>query len=327
MAKFVRSVLAQDEAVTVSTVVTYDLPVNALSHVLFSLKCLNDTGTLSNYSVMAALLAQVSKLEILYKGQAIISGSLTDLMMMTFALMKSIPFAGNIVKTNNDVRWITVAIPLGRFLFSPLEAFPANRKGELQLQVTYAAAQTGIDTIIAQIETVELLDATPSQFLKYTTQTKTPSATGWHDVDLPVGNDILGALLFSSTVPTGATFNASVGQIKVLVDNVEYGYSMCNWETLHGELLVDRPHLFMANHFHRIDVATSVFGEADTGSQQEDDTIVQNYAYLDYDPLKDGSYAIKTSGHNRVNLRINQEPTADAIRVLPVELIRVGQAV
>ena len=325
MSRFIRSVLAQDEAVTVSTVVTYDLPVNPVSHILYSLKCLNDTGTLSNYSIMAALLAQVAKLEVLYKGQAIISGTLTDLMMLNYMTMKVQPFGGNFVKTNDDVRWVTVPICFGRRMYDVLEAFPATRKGELQLQITYAAAQTGINTVIAQIETVELLDVNPAAFLKYTTDSKTPTSTGWHDVDLPIGNDILGALLFSTTVPTGATFNASIGQVKLLVDNVEYGVSFGNWESLHGEILTRVPHLALNEHFHR-GIAVASGATYDTGIQQEDDCILQNYSYLDYDPLMDGSFAIKTTGHNRVNLRINQEPTADAIRVLPVELVKVGQA-
>lgn len=325
MSRFIRSVLAQDEAVTVSTVVTYDLPVNAVSHILFSLKCLNDTGTLSNYSVMQALLAQVAKLEVLYKGQAIISGTLADLMMLNYMVLRAQPFGGNFVKTDNDVRWITVPICFGRRMYDVLEAFPSTRKGELQLQITYAAAQTGIDTVIAQIETVELVDSNPAAFLKYTTDSKTPTATGWHDVDLPIGNDILGALLFSTTVPTGATFNASIGQVKLLVDNVEYGISFSNWESLHGEILTRRPHLWLAEHFHR-GIAVASNASYDTGIQQEDDTLLQRYSYVDYDPLGDGSFAIKTTGHNRVNLRINQEPGADAIRVLPVELVRVGQA-
>jgi hypothetical protein len=275
---------------------------------------------------MKALLAQVQKLEVLYKGQAIISGSLTDLMMLSYLVTGAQPYGGNFIKTNNDVRWITVTVPFGRAFYSLTEAFPGTRKGELQLQITYAAAQTGIDTVIAQIETVELLDASPVAFLKYTTQSKTPSSTGWHDVDLPIGNDILGALLYATTVPTGSSFNSSIGQIKLLVDNVEYGYSFANWESCHGELLVPRSHLWLAEHFHRGESPASWPTEFDTGIQEEDDTILQNYVYLEYDPLKNGEYAVKTTGHSRVNLRINQEPSADAIRVLPVELVRVGQA-
>jgi hypothetical protein len=45
------------------------------------------------------------------------------------------------------------------------------------------------------------------------------------------------------------------------------------------------------------------------------------YAYLDFDPLYDGRYALKTRGRSRVNFRINSEGVNDAIRVIPVELI------
>jgi hypothetical protein len=90
-------------------------------------------------------------------------------------------------------------------------------------------------------------------------------------------------------------------------------------------MLLTRPGLYLAEHFHR-GIAVASNASYDTGIQQEDDTLVQRYSFIDLDPLGDGSFAIKTTGHNRVNLRINQEPTADAIRVLPVELVKVGQA-
>ena len=322
--RFIRSVLAQDEAVTVSTVVTYDLPVNPLSHIILSLKAANDTGTITDYAVLTSLLAQIARVEVLYKGQAIVSGSFADIALLQWFLRGAQPYAGNMVKTNNDVRWVSVVLGFGRRLFDVMQCFPATRKGELQLQLTYAAAQTGIDTLILQAETVELLDGAPGSFFKSTTLTKTPTSTGWHDVDLPVGNDLLGALLFGTTVPTGTSFNASIGQIKLLLDNVEFGYSFANWECVHGEELGARPHMFMNAHTHRGNFTTTV--EGDTGVQQEDDGLVQLYSFLDFDPLGDGSYAVPTSGHSRCNLRINAEPAADAIRVIPVELIKVGGA-
>lgn len=321
--RFVRSVLAQDEAVTASTVITYDLPVNALSHILFTLKCLNDTGTITNYRLFARILSMVSKIEVLYKGQAIWSGSLRDICMLGWLLTGKQPWGGNYIKTDNDVRFSTVLLPMGRRLLDPEEAFPPSRKGELQLQVTYAAAQTGFDAVVAQIETVEMLEVQPKQFLKATTMAKTPGATGFHDMDLPIGNPLLGVLLFSTTVPTGASYNASVGQVKMLLDNVEHGYSFANWESLHGEIFHRGGHLELAEHTHRNNQATAGT-EDNTGIQQYDDAYLQHYAYLDYDPHRDGSWALETAGHSRVNLRINAEPTADEIRVMPVELIRVG---
>lgn len=322
MPQFIRSVLSQDRAVTASTTVTFDLPVNPFLGILLTVKALNDTGALTDYALFESLLLQVGKVEIMYKGQSIVSGNLTDLAILNWILHGGQPFGGNFVKTNNDVRYLTVPIMLSRRLYDPQELFPATRKGELQLQITYAAAMPGIDNVVEQIEQIEILDVTPSRFLKYTTMTKTPSATGWHDVDLPIGNKLLGCLLFGTTVPTGASYNATIGQVKMLRDNVEYGYSMCNWESVQGELLVRSRAWQLFSHMHRfVDAAA---GEADTGEMQELVLKLQNYGYLDYDPLRDGSYALETAGHARVNLRINQEPAADAMRCLPVELVEVS---
>jgi len=321
---FIRSVLAQDETVTVSTVVTYDLPVNPLSHILFTLKCLNDTGTITNYSVLKALLAQVSQIEVLFKGSAIVSTSMTDLAVLMATMGMWQPSQLNLVKTNNDVRAVTVPILFGRKPFFEAECFPAVRRGELQLRVTYAAAQTGIDTPIVQIETVELPEAAPTQFLKYTASSKTPTATGEHDVDLPIGNDILGVLLFGTTVPTGSSYNATIGKIKLLIDNVEAYYAKANWETLHNEL-ARRADWKYYHHFHQF---SGISGgvDSDTGLQQEDDSLIDNYAYLDFDPLGDDNYLLSTEGRSRVHLRIDQEPTADALRIIPVEIIKLSAA-
>ena len=321
--RFVRSVLAQDVSIAASTVYTYNLPVNPVSHILYTLKFLNDTGTITDYLLFARALLQVTRVEVLYKGQAIISASLFDMGMLSQYLTKKPAFGCNFVKTNNDVRSITVMIPLTRFPYSYDECFPATRSGELQFQVTVGAAVTGMDTLIHQIETCELLDAEPSQFIKATTLTRTPTATGYSDVDLPIGNDILAILGYGTTVPTGASYNASLGQIQVLLDNVQYGYSLANWESMHGEILQmlgGYPEL--AEHTHRGNFTTTV--EGDTGFQQYDDTWLQNFIVLEYDPMRDGSYAIETAGHARCNLSVNQEPTADAQRFIPVELVKLG---
>lgn len=321
MARFVRSVLSQDRSVTVSEVQTLDLPVNPLSHFLITLKALNDTGTITAFTLFNALINSIATVEVLFKGQAIVSGSLRDLAMLNWQLTGWLPWLGNTVKDNDAIRWITVPISMTRRPMWPMEAFPASRRGELQLRLTYAAAQTGVNTLVEQIETVELLDASPERFLKYTTLTKTPTSTGNHDVDLPIGNKILGVLLFSTTVPTGTSFNASIGKVKLLVDNVEFGYSEANWESLQGEVLNKSGAFSWLSHIHRLNVSAST--ELNTGELSETAILIQQYAYLDYDPLQDLEYAIETEGHSRVNLRIDQEPSADEIRVLPVEMIDV----
>ena len=50
-----------------------------------------------------------------------------------------------------------------------------------------------------------------------------------------------------------------------------------------------------------------------------------SYALLDFDPLDDGSYLLDTKGRARIHLRITAD-VADAIRIIPTELIDVANA-
>ncbi len=323
--QFLRQVLVQDETVTVSTQRTDDLPVNPLSCIFYTMKFLNDTGTLSNYALIQALLAQVSRVEVLYQGSAILSGALADLARLTGFLIGRPPFQGRAPVTNNDIRWITVPLLLGRKPYWAEECFPAVRRGELQLQSTFAAAQTGIDTPLLQVETLELLDAKPSRYLKATTISKTPSATGDHDVDLPIGNKLAGIMGFSTTPPSGTSFNASLGQLRLLLDNVEAWYARTNFESLQGGLSLRSNESPMATaHTHLENTAALYTQNAETGVNHPTPAFFDQYVYMDLDPHVDGNWLIDTKGRARVHLRINQEPTADAIRILPVEIVAVG---
>ena len=322
--QILRTTLIADEAQAADGVTNFDLPVNPLSCILFTVKAANDTGTIANYSFVSALLAMITNLNIRYRGATIVDGSLADLAVLNSILTGWSPWQSNVNSTNNDVRCITVPICFGRVPYSSKECFPATRRGDLILQTTNDVAVTGADTLILQAETVELLDATPEQFIKYTTTSKVFNATGEHDIELPIGNDLLGVLLQGPVTPTGASFNATFGKVKMQVDNVEALYSEANWETLHGELLRRIGSVIgLQGHTHGFDDAAA--GATFTRQQEMDLAITDGYAYMDLDPLKDGSYALKTAGAARVNLRPNCETaSATAMRVLPVELVKLG---
>lgn len=316
--EYLRSVLAQRVSVTVSTTVTYDLPVNPLSHVLLTLLCANDTGTLTNYDAVEALLAQISKAEILFRGQSIISGSFADLARVMQYVTGWPPGQMQQVDTDGAYRGITVPLCLGRTPFNPLECFPEVKKGELQLQITYAAAQTGIDTLKQTIETVELLGAKPSTHMKITSHTLTPTATGETDLDLPIGNFLAGALLFSTTTPAAGTTTISADYLRLQVDNVEKYIAKANWETLRGEGQMRAPMLLHnQEHIHWVPWVDAAL---DSDHNESGVTGLEKYCYVDLDPLKDDQFLLDTSKAHRVNLRIYAGDT-NAIRCLPVEIV------
>jgi len=324
MPAFLKTVLVQDVTPAADGLYTYDLPVNPLSHILMTVKALNNTGTLTNYSPVLELLSAITKLEVLYKGSAIVSASLVDLARLVCILLRKNLMQLEQVNTDDAIRAITVPILFGRKPFLRNECFPASRKGELQLQLTADIAMTGTDGIIFQIETVELLEATPKQFLKYTGKTATPAATGEMDVDLPIGNDLLGILLYSTTVPTGTAWTTTIDYLKLMLDNVEYMYAKSNWETLHNELCFRVDECVQnAGHKHLENTATAYTQNADTDEQEVHQPFFDNYAYLDFDPLENDEYLLPTEGRASVKLRVNAGDT-NAMRIMPVEIIRLG---
>lgn len=316
--EYLRSVVAQEESITASTVMTYDLPVNPLSFIQYVLRWQDGAAVGNTANSIADALSFVTKIEVLFRGQAIWSSSLADLWYMMTAITGWKPSIMNLVDAGAERHYLSLIIPFARTPYDPMQAFPASRRGELQLQVTFAAAVGTVDTPAHVIETVELLDVVPKEFLKCTTISKTPSAAGEHDVDLPIGNPIVGVGLFATQVPTGVVTSRDIGEIRLLIDNIEQKYAKSNWECFQQEQAMRGGLDFMTNrHTH----AQAAAGDVVTGMQLLGILGAAQYAWLEFDPLLDGSYALETRGRSRVNFRINAETTFTAIRVLPVEVI------
>jgi hypothetical protein len=325
MANFLWSRLAQDETVTAGgALMTHDLPVNPLSAILYTIRA--QVTTLGTGASLANLLGAMARVEVIFKGQAIVSARLDDLYAVAYYLLGRAPHQGRKSDAAALARvWITVPILLGRRAWWAEECFPSVRRGELQLQSTPAATFTNISNVTLQVETLELLEATPRRFTKYTTISKTPTATGDHDVDIPIGNPVEKVILYGTTVPVDASDNASIGQLRLLVDNVEIDYALTNWESLKtGESLTQNWDAAGSEGTVRTGAA------APTGSElletyQFPAQFLRNYAVLNFDPYMDGGYQLLTEGRARVHLRITAD-VADAIRVIPVELIGVAGA-
>jgi hypothetical protein len=268
----------------------------------------------------------VSNVEVLLDGKTLAGASLTDLAVLTFALWGIAPHVHPISKTDNDILNVTVQVPFGRSPWHPTEALPATRKGDLSLRLTYIADAGGIDTVTATVDVRQILDSDPQSFLKYVTSTKTPSATGEHEMDLVTGPDYLGILFFGTTVPTAAAQTASIAKLKLKVDDVEHLLPETRWESLHREMYTfcNTPLMGM-DHTHISDLAAAYTQFQLTGRPTYDDNLWNNYAYLDFDPRDDNSYRLITRGRSRVHFVVTAD-VADLIRMIPVELIPLVEA-
>ena len=326
--EYLRSVVQQDVALTASSQTDLiDLPVNPISHILLTIRGRNDTGTLANYRLLQQFMDWVTNIEVLFKGQAIMAGSLQDLAMLNAVVTGFVPGFNQAQNTDNDFRACTFMLSFSRVPYWKEEAFPASSRGELQLRITTGAAPTGMDAAFMQVETVELINVNPMRFLKYTAYTGTATATGEADRDLPRGNPLVGTLLFGTTVQQVTASANTIETVKLLVDNREMYYSLTNWETLHGELLRRiPPKMGWQGHFHNVGAsATFLTVPADTDQPEFTEEGIERYAYLDFDPIRNNDFLLMTEGRGRVALRINYGVT-DAMRFIPIELVPVAGA-
>jgi len=322
MADFVHSIAAPDQAIAADGEFNLDLPVNPLSCIYLNLAPLNNTATIANYGALVRLLSALDNVRVDWRGASVINCSGLDLVAFLMLATNIDVRATNQAETDNERRSVVVPVPLGRRIWDPAECFPSVKRGELTLTLTLDIADTGYDGLRISVETLELLDAEPTHFQRLTTLNQTFAATGDNDVDLPIGNMLRGVLAFGTTGWTGATPAPTINSLRLLVDNVERGYASTDWEVSRAiSSAVGRKLSGYLDHFHGVNAAGS--GQEDTQSQQNDDTLLENYTYLDYDPDGTDRYALTTKGLSRVHLRINAE-AADAARFIPVEKVAVN---
>jgi hypothetical protein len=325
-----RSVLLQNRAVTLSEDVTTDLPVNPLLCILYTIRCeqLAVSDTADKTVSVADVLADVSKIEVLFRGSAILSGSLLDIAVMNGVMIHRWPQVENQGDATNGARAVTVPIYLGRMRNKGMECFPAVRRGELTLHRVMAAtsARQVTTTIAEQVETIELLGAEPSHFLKYVTLSKTMVTTGDNDLDLPMGNPLIGALLFGTTGFTATVAVATYNKTKLLVDNVEWMYALANWESLRGGFTPYlAPNSELDAHVHTENLAAAYAADVASARPRTLQAVLDNYAFLDFDMFEDDSMLLETTGRGRVHLRVTAG-TADAARCLPLERVALPGA-
>ena len=323
MASFLRTTLVQNRAEAADRTFQEDLPVNPLSVILVTIRAIN--AVVDTARPIIDLLNMVTDLAVVFRGQDIIRGPLRDLAVLNARVCESPPFGMLRQDLNDEVIAITVPISFSRRPFWTNEAFPAVRRGDLRLEMTVDVVVNNLDNLVIQIETVELLDVNPERHLKYVRNTVEFATVGEERVPLPIGNPLLGVLLSGDTSPIAAARTSTWEQIRTKIDNVEFGYARANWDSLVGEMLrgMRRPMVRLEDHGHRYDGSEAGF--ATSLAQVAITQYLEEYGYLDFDPLMDGSYMIATQGRNDIEIQ-RDVGTADTGFFYPIELLSVGRS-
>lgn len=323
MAQFIHSILRANAAVAADGDEVVDLPVNPLSVILIHISPLNETDTITTYSLISALLSALDTVRVTHKGASIVDVRGDDLAMVSMMWHRMPIWQSGAWETTDFRRSIVLPIVFGRKAYMANECFPATKKGELQLTMTWDIADTGFDGLRRSIETIELPDAAPTHVQKVTTLAQSFGAAGQNDVDVPIGNVIRALLCWGASGWTGATPAPTWGALSVYVNNLQRGYSATDWEVsraLRGLCGIPYPPSF--EHIHSVD-ASGVARE-DTLEPQMELSKDHYYTLLDFDPLQNDEYSLDTEGASRVHVRATAE-AAETVRVLPIEKVPVSR--
>ena len=301
MARFIHSVSVPNVAIPGGTVTTWDLPVNPLSYINLVLQW--TTGTA--HTTIANILGMITQIEVLFKGSAVFSANGLDTYSLARCLLKYPEHEDNMTGLTTEVRWLSLPILFGRVPFSPLEAFPASQRGALQLRITWAALHADVTALLLLVESCELPEATPGQFLKATTLVQT-AIIGQMDLELPIGNKIHAIHTYQTTKPAAAAWTNTIAHLEILADNTQIYYTSHFWEGARAKM---QYHVVPQ---YRLGAAAANLTDSD----------LYPNLWLLFDPLLDGQYILDTAGLASLVFRYDAE-AADGIRVIPVELLEV----
>lgn len=300
----------------------FDLPVNPLSLILVSFELTNVNPTaLLLYSALDDILDNVTSVIVKHKGENIMQGNLRDLAVYNAVVCGAFPGWDRLTDASGGIRRITFPLCLGRRPYDGKECFPATTRGNLTMELTRAANPASVSDVNIIVESVELIEADPEAFCKVTTQRVTP-ATGQFDLALPIGNPLIGILLFDTAIASLTTATSSWGQTKLLKDNVEQYFALTDFQTLAGELN-RRAKQFIEGypgHVHQINDGAALSNSDDAKTPVS--TGVRGYGFMDFDPLGDLAYMLETDGAADLKLR-GVATSATEARALPVERVTV----
>lgn len=319
---FNHTIAVNEQAINADGVYNFDLPTNPLSVILIAFRPLNDTGTLANFGMYRSICAAANRVSVLYRGETVVGARGEDLAALALFRHGILPYQGQHDRTNDERRCVVLPILMGRSPYDPTSCFPRTKRGDLQLELDLDIADTGYDGLRISVETIELLDAKPKEFEKKVQVTQTPSATGDVDMQLPLGSDCRGLMLFGTTGFAGATPAPSWGRIRTILDNKEVGYSATDFEV--AQMLYSLMGRVPPSPYGGLKVGTTVDGNAGTsvasdGAVYDVGLEFASYAWLDFDPTYDDKHVISPQGKD-FRIRFNAE-TADAVRCLPIEVL------
>jgi hypothetical protein len=286
---------------TVATeVIQENLPINPISHLVITM----DGYNVTDEATLAEILAFINNVQVTRSGQTIVDVQSEDLYGVNAYLHRGLPTLTGKLATDNEQRTITLIVPFGRKPFDIKECYPATKRGELTLRVDTTVPATSFDNATISIDAVELVGASPERWLKtYRKALSAPGATGEHEFELSIGNQLVCCQFRLVTVPTTSSHAYGIDVVKLLIDNREYGIASADMMCLMGE-------------------RSRRCGDPVATIAAQGLSPLELIAWLDFDPVGNDEWLIDTSGKNSVKLNLNYGVN-EACNLTTLELAKV----
>jgi hypothetical protein len=284
------------------------LGVQPLTALTFQLE--GQLATANTDDSLPTFASKISSIEVLWRGTRIAIGRPLDLIATYLAVTGIVPEFLAPGVTAGSIRQLNFAIPFTRKLFDPNEAFPASQKGDLVLIVRTAANPSAYNNYTLTVQATELPEARPNRFIRTSQLVATITSTGIFDLDLPRVLPILG-INVAQTARRPYDANNTVTNFELLANNANAYLSSSRNESL--EWLLAQPSQFAlktSTHRHTENTAGAYTQNATTLTDRLVNDFTDYQTYLNFDPLRDGSYAIDTSKLSDLKLRMNVTATA-----------------
>lgn len=316
---FIRSVLVPPVALVASSTAQFEMGVNPISHLDIIVDAIVNgaQGALTGSAVMAFL----SSIRVTGRGVALYDASGPDAMAISnFILRKGIRMHASPATSSQIIR-VGVTIPFSRSMYMLDEGLPGFKRGDLLLELDTGALPGTMTSANVKVIQHEILAGNPTHYLRSTTLSFTPAATGDVDIDLPLGNVMTGITLFGTTVPTAAVTTASIERARLLLDNQEWGIVSARWDDLTMMAALRNPYpLYMTEHEHVENLAAAYAQFPITGPINDVSSTLGNYGYMDFDPTGDMLFSPNLAEPASAVCRINAGAT-DAIRLIPHNIL------
>jgi hypothetical protein len=300
-----------------STQTIFNMPNQPISAIFITIEAQLTTGNISDN--IASFLGQLTNIIFQWKGTSVWNMRGDDLYRMARALGTWHCRFEKTSSANNARRIMTVCVPMSRWLWNPLECFPAVDKGTTQLQINCAGDGGGYNAYKVTVEPLQLLGATPVAFCRAITFSDTPAATGNKDYDLPRLYPIV-AIGVTTTNSEPSSALDDIESYKILQNSVELDFSLIQGNLARAMQWYKRPPGFDDTDFGVLSNLAGAYAQfAATGTSLLLNDLTRNFHFLNFDATGNGDYLLDASKATDLKLRMNYN-TAAAMRFMPIEL-------